>query len=247
MTAIRVLSYNIHKGFTAGRRRFVLARMRDAIRELDPELVFLQEVQGEHHHRARHHAEWPVTGQGEFLAEGVWTHHAYGRNFVSAVAHHGNAILSKHPFSSWENIDVSNNRFERRGLLHATVAHPSAPSGLHLICCHLDLFEHGRSRQIERLVERIAAHVPADAPLLVAGDFNDWRERVSAVLAQRLGLVEVHSAVHGAHARSFPVWFPLLALDRLYCRGLTPRSAACLSGQPWRKLSDHAALVAELE
>ncbi len=247
MTAVRILSYNIHKGLTPANRRFVLERMRTAIRSVDADIVFLQEVQGEHRRRANRFADWPVAGQCEYLADSIWPHHAYGRNALYDHGHHGNAILSKHPFMAWENIDVSNNRWERRGLLHGVVKHPALKQDLHLICCHLDLFERGRRKQVEKLVERIAAAVPADAPLLVAGDFNDWRARVSPLLTTELGLVEVHHVLHGDHAKSFPVWWPMLRLDRLYVRGLKPLRAECLTGNPWRSLSDHAALLAEVE
>jgi endonuclease/exonuclease/phosphatase family metal-dependent hydrolase len=148
MPTVRILSYNIHKGLTPANRRFVLERMRTAIRSVDAEVVFLQEVQGEHRHHAARFVDWPVAGQCEYLADSIWPHHAYGRNALYDHGHHGNAILSKHPFASWENLDVSNNRFERRGLLHGVIRHPALAKDLHLICCHLDLFERaaGASR-----------------------------------------------------------------------------------------------------
>jgi endonuclease/exonuclease/phosphatase family metal-dependent hydrolase len=231
---------------TVANRRFVLERMRTAIRSFDAELVFLQEVQGQHHHRAQRFADtWPVAGQCEFLADSIWPHHAYGRNALYDHGHHGNAILSKYPFISWDNLDVSNNRFERRGLLHGIIHHPTLGQDLHLICCHLDLFERGRRQQISKLIARINDAIPRSAPLLIAGDFNDWRTRISPHLAHDLGLIEVHHQLHGNHARTFPVWWPMLRLDRLYARGLTPSAAKSLTGDPWATLSDHAALFAE--
>jgi endonuclease/exonuclease/phosphatase family metal-dependent hydrolase len=178
MPTLRILSYNIHKGLTVANRRFVLERMRTAIRSVDAEVVFLQEVQGEHRHHATKFADWPMDGQCEYLADSIWSHHAYGKNALYDHGHHGNAILSKHPFSAWENLDVSNNRWERRGLLHGVIRHPALQHDLHLICCHLDLFERGRKKQVQKLIDRIASAVPAECPLLVAGDFNDWRARV---------------------------------------------------------------------
>ena len=47
-------------------------------------------------------------------------------------------------------------------------------------------------------------------------------------------------------ARTFPAAFPLLRLDRVYVRGFRIASAQVLSGPTWRKLSDHAPIVAEL-
>ncbi len=101
-------------------------------------------------------------------------------------------------------------------------------------------------QQVSRLVERIHAVVPHDAPLIVAGDFNDWREKASEVLHEELGIDEVFVSRYGRHPKTFPVWFPFLRLDRIYARGLSIHEAQCLTGQPWSKLSDHAALFADL-
>jgi endonuclease/exonuclease/phosphatase family metal-dependent hydrolase len=242
---MRVLTYNIHKGFSALPGRFTLARMRQHLHALDPDLMLLQEVQGSHARKARRVKGW-AEAQGEFLADTRWPHVVYGRNAVYDHGHHGNAILSKHDIPLWENIDISNHRLERRGLLHAVIHAPGMARDLHVICLHFDLTAHGRARQVRRLAARIAAAVPADAPLLVAGDFNDYDERAGDVLEAELGLTEIHKALHGRHAVSFPSWYPLLALDRIYCRGLIPQSARCLTGKPWSALSDHGALLAEL-
>ena len=244
---LRVLSYNIHKGFSLD-RRFVLENIKSAIRETNADLVFLQEVLGEHKGLAAKIQNWPVSPQLEFLAESIWPHFAYGKNAVYTEGHHGNAILSRHAFRSFDNIDVSTNRFERRGLLHATLE-PLVAGGspLHLICVHLDLLERGRAQQIDRLIHRIRMHVPDEAPLIIAGDFNDWREQISVVLESALRVEEVHKKINGAHAKSFPSWFPFLQLDRMYIRGLEGQEAKCLTGPPWNQLSDHVALFARLE
>src|SRR5690349_18068205 len=102
---LRVVSYNIHKGFNMSNRRFILRRIRDAIRDVHPELVMLQEVLGEHKHHAERHKDWPEQAQFDFLAHELWPHVAYGRNAVYGAGHHGNAILSKYPFKFVENID----------------------------------------------------------------------------------------------------------------------------------------------
>jgi endonuclease/exonuclease/phosphatase family metal-dependent hydrolase len=47
--------------------------------------------------------------------------------------------------------------------------------------------------------------------------------------------------------RTFPAAFPWLRLDRIYQRGFAVRSARVLHGSPWKQLSDHAPLIAELE
>lgn len=248
---LRVLSYNIHKGFSLD-RRFVLAAIKQAIQTTGADLVFLQEVVGENKKHSRRLPEWPVTTQLEFLADSIWTHYAYGKNAVYSNGHHGNAILSLLPIVKYENIDISNNRFERRGLLHATLQAPGFSGAgrlfpcIHAICVHLDLFERGRYLQIERIVKRIHEHVPDDHPLIIAGDFNDWREKASAILESELGVQEIFLKLHGQHARSFPSWMPFLPLDRIYTRGFEAVDASCFTKAPWDTLSDHGALLANL-
>ncbi len=243
---LSILSYNIHKGFSMN-RRFVLNAIKEAIRTTHADLVFLQEIVGEHSGHSRKHASWPASTQFEFLADSVWTHFAYGKNAVYVDGHHGNAILSKHPIIEWENLDISNNRFERRGLLHATIE-PLRPGTqpVHAICVHLDLFERGRAQQLKRIIKRIQQNVPNDAPLILAGDFNDWRESASPILKAELGVTEAHFSMHGKHAASFPAWFPFLRLDRIYLRGFAPLEARCFTESPWDALSDHGAVLARV-
>ena len=78
--------------------------------------------------------------------------------------------------------------------------------------------------------------------MIIAGDFNDWRRRAELHLHDDLGLEELFVELRGRHARTFPVWAPLLPVDRIYYRGLNPQTCGRLSKGPWRDLSDHAAL-----
>lgn len=244
---MRILTFNIHKGFSFANRRFTLLRIRELIRQSGADVVFLQEVQGEHHHHARRVVDWPSQAQFEFLADSVWHHFAYGRNAIYDHGHHGNAILSKWPLLTWDNIDVSTNRLERRGILHGIIQPEGFRQPLHLLCTHLNLSEKGRVAQVAMLGDRLKAAVPIDAPLVLAGDFNDWTFAVGRRIERDLGLVEAHKAVHGRHARSFPAWLPLLHLDRIYVRGLTPTGAERLTGPQWSGVSDHTALVADVQ
>jgi len=244
--ALKMLSYNIHKGFSTGNRRYVLGKIREAIQSVHADLVFLQEVLGDHKGHSERIEAWPDEPQFEYLADTIWSHYAYGKNAVYQKGHHGNAILSKYPFTAHENIDISTNRLEKRGLLHGVIEIPGKVAELHVICLHLNLLKRGRMRQIERLAQRIDAEVPAEAPLIIAGDFNDWRVDLSEHLIQRLHVKEAHFDIHDKHARTFPSWMPILKLDRVYYRGFRTLLAKTLTGEPWRTLSDHAALYTEL-
>jgi len=243
---LHVATYNIHKGFSQFNRRMVIHELRDRLRSLNPDIVFLQEVQGLHMGHSVMYGNWPEAPQHEFLAEDVWYDTAYGGNAVYDHGHHGNAVLSRFPILSSQNQDVSDHRFERRGLLHCEVMPSGWPEPLHCVCVHLSLTGGSRRRQMEALAERMDRLAPDDAPLIVAGDFNDWRNRACDLLAERLGLTEVFHAAGSRPARSFPSSLPLFRLDRIYVRGFEVEHAAVHYGMPWSKVSDHAVVSAHL-
>lgn len=245
LPAFTVLTLNTHKGFSGLRRRHVLPELRDAVRQTAADLVFLQEVLGAYEYRQRGGGRQNVGPQYEFLAEQIWPAYVYGRNAVYPQGHHGNALLAKYPILHHENHDISEQGHEKRGLLHCVLQPPAWPVPLHAICVHLGLREAQRRRQLELLCELVSLRVPAGLPLVVAGDFNDWRGQAHARL-QRCGLREVFVETEGLAARSFPALWPLLRLDRIYLRELRPRVLQVLRHGPWSHLSDHVALLAEL-
>jgi endonuclease/exonuclease/phosphatase family metal-dependent hydrolase len=244
--SIRVLTVNTHKGFAFLNRKFVLHELRDAVRGVGADVVFLQEVQGEHHLHSTRIGSWPDVPHYEFLADEIWPEFAYGRNAVYPEGNHGNALLSKFPIVAYENRDVSIDGHETRGLLHCTLRIPGRETLLHAICVHLGLKESHRQRQLDLLAEVIRAHVPDDAPLLVAGDFNDWRRRGHGPLERSTGLREVFVHAHGRAAKTFPAHFPMLELDRIYVRNTRADAPLPLPRSPWSRLSDHAPLAAEI-
>jgi len=117
---------------------------------------------------------------------------------------------------------------------------------VHTICVHLGLLESHRRQQLSLLCDIIAAEVPDDVPLVVAGDFNDWRRRGHPLLA-RCGLQEVFVQHRGTLARTFPARWPLLPVDRIYARNVRGIEPRVLSARPWSHLSDHAPLLARIE
>lgn len=243
---IRIATFNIHKGFSHFNARFSLHQQRELLRNLHADVLFLQEVQDAHIHHSKRFAGWPMAGQVEFLADSIWPQFAYGKNSAYPAGHHGNALLSKFNIANTTNIDISAHPTEQRGMLHCTIEVPDWDAPLHAICVHLGLFAHWRRQQLGRVAEYIEQHVPANAPLIIAGDFNDWSARAGKVFASRLQLREVFEHHAGKHARSFPSWLPLLRLDRIYVRGFEIKHVEVHAGAHFATVSDHAILTATL-
>ena len=104
---IKVLTVNIHKGFTFFNRKFILPELREAVRKIGADVVFLQEVTGNHSEHGNKFDNYPDTPHYEFLADSIWPDFAYGRNAVYDKGDHGNAVMSKFPIVRFENHDVS--------------------------------------------------------------------------------------------------------------------------------------------
>jgi len=239
-------TYNIHKGFSQLARRMVIHELRDRLQGLAADILFLQEVLHTHSRHATRYREWPSRPQHEFIADAFWHEVAYGRNAVYPHGHHGNALLSRFPMLAQENLDISAHLFESRGLLHCEIALGEGLPKLHCINVHLGLFERGRQWQIQALIDRIDVAVPHGAPLIIAGDFNDWRSKCDRALTDALDL-EVFGEVRGRPARTFPSMLPVFRLDRIYARGLRVVDAHVHYATRGARMSDHAALAATFE
>lgn len=232
---LKVMTYNIHKGFNTRNKDFVLDKIKQSIEKVSADIVFLQEVVGSSG-MGKHNSQF------EFIADTVWTHHSYGKNAVSTQGHHGNAILSKYPFSFTKNIDLSTNKFEKRGMIHGIIEVPGTGKTVHLLCTHLNLLESERSKQALIINKYIKENIPAKASIILAGDFNDWRNVLSQNFFENHKIEEAFLSTTGDCAKTFPSLFPLLSLDRIYFRNLEVLAVNDYTGTPWDKLSDHLAI-----
>ena len=178
--------------------------------------------------------------QADFLApEGYEV--AYRTNAVTRNGEHGNALLSRWPLGDSGHHDVSDHRFEQRGLLHVPVQWNGTT--VHAIVAHLGLMHSSRVRQVERIAAFIAAEVPDGEHLVLAGDFNDWGEKLDAPI-RAMGLARAFNR-GSAVPRTFPSRVPVFSLDRIYTRGLQCTSTMVPRGAAWARMSDHLPLVAE--
>ena len=242
---LSVLTYNIHKGFRPGNRTLVTEAMRAALFEADPDVVFLQEIVGQHTRHFARFPDWP-SSQPDFFRGDDRSHVAYGKNMIYPAGHHGNALLSRYPFEYETNLDLTVFEFAKRGALYALIRIPGQRRPLHLFSAHLGLIEYERRVQLNRICDYVLERIPAEDPLIIAGDFNDWWQNVSVTVRERLDAREVFEESQGQAMKTFPSWMPTWRLDRIYVRGLELVSCARPTGAPWNRLSDHLPLMATL-
>lgn len=241
MTRIRVATYNIHKGVqgVGPVRRLEIHNLGHAVEQFDADIVCLQEVRKLNHSEARFFKHWPDVPQADYLApEGY--HAVYRTNAVTRQGEHGNAMLSRWPVLGHKHEDMSDHRFEQRGLLHSEVEVEG--HRVHVVVVHLGLIRASRVRQLGQLARYIQREIPEAAPVVVAGDFNDW----GALLSNPLGIVGLQSA-SALPIPTFPSRVPVVQFDHIYVRGLRPLAQHVPRGRIWWRMSDHLPLIADLE
>jgi endonuclease/exonuclease/phosphatase family metal-dependent hydrolase len=239
MNTVRVATYNIHKGVQGlgPARRLEIHNLGHAVEQLDADIVCLQEVRKLNRSEQKYFTRWPDLPQHEYLApEGYEA--IYQTNAITKHGEHGNALLSRWPVVWHKHEDMSDHRFEQRGLLHVQLlVHEVA---VHVIVVHLGLIPASRLRQVRQLQTYIAREVPPDAAVIVAGDFNDWGTQM------RKALNGIHmQCFDKAGALTYPSRLPLVQLDYVYARGLKPLGLEVPRGRIWWRMSDHLPLLAE--
>jgi len=239
---VRLVSWNVHKCVGGLDRRCDPARTADVIAAQRPDVVMMQEV-AQNGRWYRHERQADVLGDALQME-----HRSYFVNvrFGPRRGEYGNAILSRFPLTSTENLDLTLPGRKARSVLHAELRLP-LPNGhsrtLHAFNVHLGLSEAERREQLRRLLElpRLT-HIQHDTPVVVAGDFND----VLGNLGKRL-LVPAGFRGPRRAPRTFPAWAPLRALDSVFVRGACElRSLNRARTRGARTASDHVPLVAEL-
>ncbi|HKZ74527.1 MAG TPA: endonuclease/exonuclease/phosphatase family protein [Steroidobacteraceae bacterium] len=203
--SLSIASYNVHSCVGTDLRCDV-GRVAQVIRELDCDTVGLQEVFGRHGERCD-------PQQLERLAEETGMNAIPGATLLRPDGHYGNGLLTRRRVLEVRRHDISVPRCEPRGALEADLE-----VGRHVVrvlVTHLGLRPAERRRQVQQIVEVLSA-TPPEITLVVLGDMNEW-------LPTGRPLRWLHDLLEQAPAeRSFPVWLPMFALDRIWAR---PRSA----------------------
>lgn len=226
-----VASYNIHGCIG---RDGVLApdRIAAVIRELDADIVALQEVD------AQQHAD-RFLDQWLYLAEATGYHCVPGISLRTHRRDYGNAVLTRQPAAAIRLHDISVRGREPRGAIDLDLAFPQGP--LRLIATYLGLRHAERRDQIDQLLRLMAGDGESAATILI-GDLNEWL-RGSHNL-RRLGAAFMKSPAPA----SFPAGRPILALDRIAARGTVRIAAAAAHRSPLARIaSDHLPVRALVE
>jgi endonuclease/exonuclease/phosphatase family metal-dependent hydrolase len=225
---IRVATYNVHRwtGLN-GRSRPDPARAAFVISELEADLVALQEVLR------------PPRGPDPLvsLADALGLHVAFATTRAHRDGHIGNAVLSRWPIASVSMLDLTYSRLEKRVAVAVQLAH--AQQELDVVATHLALADRIRHRQVRSLLDHPRLR---ETPTLLMGDMNAWRNcRATRALERELVLGESFE-----WPASFPSASPVLALDRIYARGVTIVSIDAHASRAARRASDHLPVVARV-
>ena len=229
---IRIVTFNMHKGYSLFKRNYSLDNIKFLLDELQPDIVFLQELHGYH----------PENYSGlitplEALADTNWPHFRHGINSIYPSNFHGNAIMSRFPIILWNNTDISTNFIEKRGLLHARIE-IKTKSHIDLFCTHLNLSPIGHYHQLKNIAQLLHDKTRS-AHSILAGDFNDWN-----FLAHRQ-FTKIEKFNSTPLLKTFPSFLPILTLDRLYYKGFDLIDSWV--SQDFKQCSDHLPIIVELD
>lgn len=249
-SAFRIATYNIHKcrGLDM---RFAPERIIAVLRELEPDVICLQEVVDI---PAGGGVKWldPLeTDENAFDQAGQIARafpqyaSAFGENRPFRNGMYGNLTLTRLPLRRWKNFDVSRRGRERRGILETELEGPGG-TVIHVFNVHLGTGHMERRYQGRLLVQgRILTRPDVKGPRLIIGDFNEWtRGLTTRLLRSRFQTFRPRYA--GRFPRTYPGILPLLSLDHCYFEPPLHLEAITL----WRTrialvASDHLPLVAD--
>jgi endonuclease/exonuclease/phosphatase family metal-dependent hydrolase len=231
---MRLLSYNIHKGIGGRDRLYRIERIIQVIEEQNPDILCLQEVARESR-RSWYHDQ-PRLLSEYFNADG----YLYQLNVHLKRGGYGNLVLSRWPFQHHHQISLRLSKKKPRGAQIVTIATPEGQ--LHVVNWHLGLAEQERRWQAKHLLDHHLFVESAHLPTIVAGDFNDWRNKLSPVVFANYGFHQV--TMPAVRFRSFPAYLALGSLDKAFYRGQIFITHAFVVRTPLAKrASDHLPLV----
>ncbi len=210
----RVVTYNIHKCCGLD-RRVRPARIVEVLREIDADVIALQEILSVEGERRE-------ANQLCFIAEELECEYRAGENRKLRGGSYGNATLSRLPIAgNTHNYDLTWRGREGRGCLQTEVEADARK--LQIFNVHLGTAFLERRFQARRLIEVLngkEGHESSESerrttPRIMLGDFNEWtRGLASRLLASHMESADLRA--HLARRRTYPGILPLLHLDHVY-------------------------------
>ena len=229
---LRIATYNIHR-CRGMDRRTMPGRVAEVIREMNADVVALQEVIG---------AGPSGAGQAEEIGAALgmgWTtpsvRQLRGHNF-------GNVVLSRYPILHHGHYDLTWRTCEERACQRVDLNIEG--EALHIYNVHLGTAVMERRYQAGRLAAFVHDH-RIKGPKIILGDFNEWLKGLATKTLSAL-FNSIDIAQHLKRKRTYPGLFPVLHLDHIYYEGdVTVRSMELVRTRRALMASDHLPLVAD--
>jgi endonuclease/exonuclease/phosphatase family metal-dependent hydrolase len=228
MAALEIVSYNVHRAI--GRdRRFAPQRILEVLREIDADVIALQEVEA--HDSGADMLAW-LGEQTGFAA-------IAGTTLLRHDGHYGNGLLTRLPIRDKMLCDLSWRGREPRGAIAADLDVDGAEP-LRIVATHLGLRPAERRDQVTRLI-KLFTDVPRERAVLL-GDLNEW-------FLWGRPLRRLHRYFKRTpHVATFPSFLPVLALDRVWTHPRSLLTRLRVHSSPLARVaSDHLPLVATIE
>jgi endonuclease/exonuclease/phosphatase family metal-dependent hydrolase len=233
---MRLLTYNIHKGIGGADRRYRLERIVQAIAAEEPDFVCLQEV--DRNVRRTEYDDQPRLLADQLGAEA----HLFQLNVPIHNGGYGNLLLSRWPFQRRHQVSLRHGEKKPRGAQMVVVDTPEG--ALHLVNWHLGLREKERRWQADHLLAHALFRESWQLPTMIVGDYNDWRNVLGPHSFDCHGFAQATDPV--AQYRSFPAFWPIASLDKVYHRGpLKVSEVRVVNHKLTRRASDHLPLVVD--
>jgi endonuclease/exonuclease/phosphatase family metal-dependent hydrolase len=190
-------------------RRTKVDRILHVIRELDVDVVALQEILNVEGGK-------PELAQARYLAQKLsgysW---CFGENRILRGGPYGNMTFSRFPVHFCHNYDVTWKKRERRGCLRTDIC-IGGELPIHVFNVHLGTSFIERRHQARTLLSPgVLHHQELTGPKIVVGDFNEWtRGLASRLMGKAFKSIDLKKFL--GRKRTYPGLLPFLHLDHVY-------------------------------